>query len=389
MTTIGVDIEQFVIDPYGSGIQRVLQYLAREWPLDLADAIFTFPWDGEYRLFNPEQAADLINIAFESRVEDLRVPVHSTITSMGEAVPRLSLEDLVARIDAWLLPEVSYLPSVLARFEAMDAVLPTAMIGYDALPMTEPANYRFPPGVAANASEYFRLLASTGALVCISAYSREAITHRLRRDPELLTSVAHPGGDHIPAADVLRVRSDSPVQFLRLGTMEERKRPLEILRAFQEARRDGIDARLTYVGGRSSSYEWINAEVEQAAREEIGFTWISDASDDDVSRLVNECDALVSFGTEGYGIPVLEAIRRGRPVLFGGIQPAAELMVGSGAFDCGAPTEVGLRQTLAKFSERAIIDEATRQVNPRRVPQWEDFARETVTAVMCSVVDAD
>jgi len=385
VTTVGVDIEQFVVDPYGSGIQRVLQYLAREWPLDLADAIFTFPWDGEYLLLDPQQAAGLIEIAFESRAEDLRVPVHAAITDMGEAVPRLSLKDLAARINAWLLPEVSYQPSVLARFEAMDAVLPTAMIGYDALPMTEPANYRFPPGVAANASEYFRLLASTGALICISEYSRETITHRLRRDPELPTSVANPGGDHVPVAAVRPVRSDTPVHFLRLGTMEERKMPLEILRAFREVRRDGVDARFTYVGGRSSSYEWINAEVEQANREEIGFTWISGASDDDVSEMVDACDALVSFGTEGYGIPVLEAIRRGKPVLFGGVQPAAELMVGIGAFDCGAPSEPSLEQVLARFAEPAEIEEITHQVNPAQVPRWSDFARTTVETVLGSL----
>jgi len=384
VTTVGVDIEQFVVDPYGSGIQRVLQYLAREWPLDLADAIFTFPWDGEYLVFNPEQAADLIDIAFESRFEDLRVPVHAAIANVEGAVPRLSLDDLVLRIDAWLLPEVSYLPSVLARFETMDTVLPTAMIGYDALPMTEPANYRFPPGVAANASEYFRLLASTGALICISEYSRQAITNRLRRNPELSTSVAHPGGDHVPIAAVRPVRNDAPVRFLRLGTMEERKMPLEILRAFREARHDGIDARLTYVGGRSSSYEWINAEVEQASREEIGFTWISDASDDDVSRLVNECDALVSFGTEGYGIPVLEAIRRGRPVLFGGIQPAAELMVGQGALNCGAPSVGAIRDAFTSHSKKSELRKLQSTCDPRAVPMWTDFARSVVQGTIAS-----
>ena len=43
MITIGVDIEQFVADPYGSGIQRVLQYVAREWPADLASVLFVIP----------------------------------------------------------------------------------------------------------------------------------------------------------------------------------------------------------------------------------------------------------------------------------------------------------------------------------------------------------
>jgi len=381
MTTVGVDIEQFVVDPYGSGIQRVLQYLAREWPLDLADAIFTFPWDGEYLLLDSQQAADLINIAFKSRAEDLRVPVHAAIGHLSDLVPRLSLQNLVSRVDAWLLAEVSYLPSVLARYEAMDAVLPTAMIGYDALPMTEPANYRFPPGVAANASEYFRLLASTGALVCISEYSRETITHRLRRNPELPTSVAHPGGDHVPVAAVRPVRSDAPVHFLRLGTMEERKMPLEILRAFREARRDDIDARLTYVGGRSSSYEWINAEVEKASCEGSGFVWISDASDADVARLIDECDVLVSFGTEGYGIPALEGIRRGKPVLFGGIQPAAQLMEGRGSVNVGDPTVDSIKTAFVEYSRIDQLRRLRRSCDPAAIPTWRQFAHSVVEGI--------
>ena len=383
MTTIGVDIEQFVVDPYGSGIQRVLQYLAKEWPSDLAEGAFVVPRDMVFLVLDPQQAAELIGLAFApGRNDDLRIDVNAWLDEWGRSSARISLSELVERIDSWLLPEVSYLPSVLTRFEHMGASMSTAMIGYDALPMTEPANYRFPPGVAANASEYFRLLASTDALICISDYSRESITDRLRRDDRLVTSVAHPGGDHVPAVQIPRMPQEEPVHFLRLGTMEARKLPLEILRAFLAIRDQGLDARLTFVGGRSSSYEWMNEEVQRACARDIGFEWITDASDADVAQMMSECDALLSFGTEGYGIPVLEAIRRGMPVLYGGTQPAAELVEGFGAIDCGPPTEQGLMQVLTRFSERASLDDAVRQVDPSRVPRWPEFASTTIATVL-------
>ena len=385
MTTVGVDIEQFVADPYGSGIQRVLQYLAREWPTDLAEGIFVIPCGDDVWLLDPEQAAELISLAFALQgSEDLRIDVTAHLATLEESVERIPSSKLAEHVDAWLLPEVSYLPSVLTRFEELADVVPTGMIGYDALPMTEPANYRFPPGVAANASEYFRLLASTDALVCISEYSRVAISQRLRRSPDLLTTVAHPGGDHVPELAGAKEQQSGPVHFLRLGTMETRKSPLEILRAFLKIRAAGIDARLTYVGVRSSSYEWMNEEIRAAAARDVGFTWITDASDADITRLMQECDALLSFGTEGYGIPVLEAIRRGLPVLYGGVQPAAELLEGSGAIDCGLPTEQGLEQMLAHFTKKANLSEAVRQVDPTRVPRWADFARTTLATVLQS-----
>ena len=40
---VGLDIEQFVRDPYGSGIQRVLQYLALTWPSGDVEPHFVVP----------------------------------------------------------------------------------------------------------------------------------------------------------------------------------------------------------------------------------------------------------------------------------------------------------------------------------------------------------
>ena len=383
MTTVGVDIEQFVADPYGSGIQRVLQYVAREWPEDRASSLFVIPREDSFLLLSSAQAAELISIAFApQRSDDLRIDVDAHIAEIEESVPRVSEQELQGQIDAWLLPEVSYLPSVLRRFQSMSTQMPTVMIGYDALPMTEAANYRFPPGVAANASEYFRLLASTDALVCISEYSKRAIVERLRRSASLLTTVAHPGADHVAIEALGSRETPDPVHFLRLGTMEARKMPLQILRAFLSIREAGVGARLTYVGTKSSSYEWMNQELREAEEQGVGFTWVTVASDQDVVELMRRCDVFLSFGTEGYGIPALEAIRRGLPVLFGGIQPAAQLLEGQGSIDCGDPTQEVIQAALARFSDRGAVAEVTRQVNGEAVPTWSDFSRDVVDVVI-------
>ena len=386
MITVGVDIEQFVTDPYGSGIQRVLQYLAQEWPEDMAVGRFVIPREDEFLILSPAQAAELIGIAFAlERSEDLRIDVDAHISALLREVDVVTSAELPSRVDSWLLPEVSYLPSVLSRFERMSMLMPTAMIGYDALPMTEPANYRFPPGVAANASEYFRLLASSSILVCISEQSRRMIADRLRRSSLLHSSVAHPGGDHVPVGVPRNPRSNEPVHFLRVGTMEARKSPLEIVRAFLEAREAGSDIRLTYVGARSSSYEWMNEELIVAESRDLGFTWLTQASDDDLVSIMGERDAFLSFGTEGYGIPVLESIRRGTPVLFGGIQPAAELVEGLGAFDCGEPSQENIQAVFERYADHSVIEEAHRMVDPQAVPTWADFARGVVQPIVTAL----
>ena len=375
MTYVGIDIEQFVRDPYGSGIQRVLQYLAREWPADIAQADFVVPMDDQFGLLTPDQAAALISIAFTPREpdSDLRILVRDALAALDPI--RVKAGDLLAIYDTWLLPEVSYLPSVLERFERFAACVPTVMIGYDTLPMSEPANYRFKPGTAAWVSEYFRHLATAGSVVCISAYARDTILGRLRRDPALPISVAHPGGEHLdPRPSRAPQPPERPV-FARLGTLEARKRPVEILRGFQEAvTAHGVEAELLFIGGPSASDEGINAAVRAAIDAGEPVRWVQGASDDEVHDLVNGSSAFLSIGTEGYGIPVLEAIRLGTPVLFDGVQPAGELMVGRGARRVPAMEHADVVRMFVEYAAPGARSALAAEADPAGVPTWRAFA---------------
>ena len=375
---VGIDIEQFVRDPYGSGIQRVLQYLAREWPSGDVQADVVVPMDGGHGLLTTDQAADLLTIPFTPREPgtDLRDLVTARITELGPI--RVKDGDLLSIYDAWLLPEVSYLPSVLRRMELFARCVPTAMIGYDTLPMSEPANYRFTPGSAAFVSEYFRLLATASSVVCISADARDAILGRLRRDPSLPISVAHPGGDHLP------VRTPQPPDhpvFARLGTLEARKRPVEIVEAFLASEgAAAVGAELLFIGGKSASDEGINRSI-RAAVDTGRVRWVQGASDPEVQDLVHDSSAFLSIGVEGYGIPVLEAIRLGAPVLFDGVQPAGDLMVGRGARRVPAMAPDELVRLFDEYSRPEALDGLRAELAPGDVPTWAGFAGGVADAV--------
>ena len=375
---VGIDIEQFVRDPYGSGIQRVLQYLALEWPQGDLQADFVVPMDDGHGLLTPAQAAEVLSIPFFPREPgtDVRDVVRGRIAELEPI--RVRDGDLLSIYDAWLLPEVSYLPSVLRRFELFARCVPTVMIGYDALPMTEPANYRFRPGSSAWVSEYFRHLATADAVVCISDWSRDAVLGRLRRDPALPITVAHPGGDHLAVRPP--ALQERPV-FARLGTLEARKRPVEIADAFREAvASGGLDAELLFIGGASASDDAINRAIRaQVASGSV--RWVEGASDDEVRDLVHQSSAFLSIGVEGYGIPVLEAIRLGTPVLFDGVQPAGDLMVGRGARRIPGMSHEGLAEAFRAYADPTALAGLRDELAPDAVPTWLDFARGVADAV--------
>lgn len=382
MHQIGIDLEQFVRDPYGSGIQRVLQNLARWWPEDLAGCTFVAPLEDSFLLLASHQAADLVDLAFENPPDGLGPIIRGKLEEFARESPLVPLSGLLPIFHSWLLPEVSYLTSVLDRFRLFGESMPTAMIGFDALPMTDPGNYRFRPGHYSGVSEYFRHLATTNVVICISDYARETIIRRLRRDPALWTSVFPPGGDHLP----LRRRTDSeksgPVEFLRVGTLEARKRPTELIRAFRTSREAGANAELMFVGRPSASDANINESLRRAVLDDIGIRWVESLRDEELRQAVTRSDYFVSVGVEGFGIPVLEAIRLGTPVLFGGIQPAAQIMQGNGATSIGDDDEVGLTRMFLEYSSTSVLSSCLAQVRGEEVPSWADFARGVVNAIL-------
>lgn len=371
--TIGIDIEQFVTDPYGTGIQRVLHQLALNWPTEIP-ASFVVPFRGGFGLLTPEEATQLLAIPFAPRdpETDLRDLVNAYLAET--VTVRVQLGDLLAVHDGWLLPEVSYLPSVLQRLEIFERCMPTAMIGYDALPMTQPANYRFVPGTASWVSEYFRHLTRVDSVICISDYAADEITGRLRRDLRKTTIVAHPGGDHIAIRPPAARQVDAPVRFLRLGTLEARKQPVEILNGFRGAIAQGANAELVFIGKPSASDQAINDTIAAAIDEGLPVTWIKHADDALVYDELHRADVFLSIGIEGYGIPVLEAIRVGTPVLYDGIQPAGLVMRGKGANHAPTGTVAQMADAFRELAKSSTVDEQVRDLDPWSVPTWKEFA---------------
>lgn len=366
---VGIDLEQFASDPYGSGIQRVLQYLAREWPVDEIEADFIFPDRGLYALLTPSQAFGVLSIPFQELPADadLRQLVKDAISAAQ--APRVREADLLSMYTSWLLPEVSYSPVVLQRFRIFNASMITVMIGFDALPMTEPRNYRFPPAMSPYVSDYFRQLASADRVVCISEHAREEMWAVLRRPMNLVTEVAHPGGDHLAVS--APESTDGRVTFVRLGTLEARKMPVEILEAFIEADLDNSE--LIFIGGPNSSDESINSAVRTAIDSGAPVKWIQGASDQEVRDHIAAASVFLAIGTEGYGIPVLEAIALGTPVLYSGTQPAAEIMRASGAVELSGHTHEQLVEMFRYYSQGEVTAELTMGIDTSAIPQWKTF----------------
>jgi glycosyltransferase involved in cell wall biosynthesis len=204
-----------------------------------------------------------------------------------------------------------------------------AFVVYDLLPQQHPE--WFPFGLQ---QQHLGWLTAASAfadrLICISAEVADNLRDWLgefgphRADP---IAIAHfPLGCDIEKTESTRGITDggaaiveqvkSRRTFLMVGTVEPRKGHRQALEAFDALWREGLDVALAIVGKRG----WMTEDVEAsiAAHPELGHRLlrIDDASDELLDELYRHSAALLAASQgEGFGLPVVEAARRGLPVI--------------------------------------------------------------------------
>lgn len=110
------------------------------------------------------------------------------------------------------------------------------------------------------------------------------------------------------------MRSGTPTRILFVGEITGRKRPDLVVKAFERAGLPG-DWRLTIVGNPGNAYEALMALIDEssvASRIEV----VLGASDERLADLYATSSFLVlPSDLEGFGVPVLDAISVGMPVV--------------------------------------------------------------------------
>ena len=208
---------------------------------------------------------------------------------------------------------------------------------HDLLPVLRPEF--FPPGTDKVFAAWLSAVADNAdRLVCISSAVADETRGWLaarapgRAMPEL--AVVHHGADidasqpstGMPddAQAVLADLSGAP-SFLMVGTIEPRKGHMQALDAFEQLWSDGADVRLVIVGGEGwrgvpdAQRRTIPAIMERlSSHPELGkrLHWLRGVSDEylDAVYQASACLLVPSEG-EGFGLPLIEAARHGKPII--------------------------------------------------------------------------
>lgn len=350
--TIFVDVSIIARRDAGTGIQRVVRAL----------------WNELVRL--PKDQFDIVPIAGSAKRGYRRIPK----TFLSKPVRKLPFAIWKARARPqtgdWFLGldlSSNVIPRNARQLLGWKAKgVHIGVIVYDLLPVQKPD--WFSENVQTSYARWLDTLATLAdCLLCISRTVADDLTG-------WLTSQAWPGssgpkvasiriGGLIASSTPTRGRPDNADDVLRwvrsgrtimmVGTIEPRKGYDQAVAAFERLWAGGppVPCQLLVVGRPGWKTEELQHALARLEREQTGFRWLADASDEFLEDLYDACAGLLMASRgEGYGLPLLEAAVYGKPILARDIAIFREVAPAGTMFFSGDGAE-DLERAIANWSD--------------------------------------
>lgn len=352
------DISKLVDEPRRSGIQRVERALIRHWP-------------DRDRLV-PCRFADGALHALPSAIMDALAgdaPSGGIAAERRLLAPHLAHPGPIVPSGARLLCAELFDDPARAAYHQREAAH-AAWLVYDFLPWLRPD--WFPAGPANRLMPFLHAMRDVAHRGFISAATRRDCADRVFRRPEH-GPVLPLGSDGLG----LERQSFDPSKrdIVMLGTIEARKNAAAAIAGFQRLWAEGSDARLVLIGAVEPDALTEHALLRDLEGEPR-LVPLGPQSDAAIRGALRHARALLfpSQG-EGYGLPPMEALRSGIPVIVAADLPALERLPSHGQIRLEQPDAASiaaaLRSLLDDSAARLLWADAARMT----LPSWADFAR--------------
>ncbi len=231
------------------------------------------------------------------------------------------------------------------------------------------------------------------AILAVSRHTRRDLVERYRT-PSTKIHVVYEGVDSrfapvgLAGVRALRQRySPDRPYLLMVGTLEPRKNHITAFRALARLKAQGFPHRLLVVGGRGWLFEPVQRQVEALGLQgDVAF--VGRVADAELPGLYTGADCfLLPSLYEGFGLPLLEAMACGAPVVCSNVSSLPEI-AGSAALLVAPQDDEALAEAVRRVLTEPGLAEHLRQAGRLRAApfRWERTAAETL-AVYQEVVD--
>jgi glycosyltransferase involved in cell wall biosynthesis/GT2 family glycosyltransferase len=214
---------------------------------------------------------------------------------------------------------------------------------YDLLPILQPQFFALEPDLH---TRWLETVTEFDGALCISRAVADELmvwleAHGRPRLRPFEVSWFHLGADienSVPSAGIpsqaatVFERLGKAPGFLMVGTVEPRKGHQQTLTAFEQLWQQGVDATLVIVGKQGWKVESLVTRLRRHPEAGKRLFWLSGISDEFLEKLYGAATCLIAASEgEGFGLPLIEAARRGLPIIARDL-PVFREVAGSHAF---------------------------------------------------------
>ncbi len=269
-------------------------------------------------------------------------------------------------------------------------------VGYDLIPLTS-ADLR-EPGESADSTALISVVKHSSSVACISAATAAEFDGYAQALPA--QGLAGPEVRAVPLPEVTVQHGRTPVSRDRdtgervviacPGTREKHKNHEAILWAAERLWRDGLEFELRFMGrmGRDhSSFLGVQNHLIMRGRRivELGLV-----SDDHLWEELASADAVVFASLqEGFGLPVVEALSVGTPVMTTSYGSQGEIARGGGCITVDPRDDQSITEGLRRLvSEPGLRAQLRAEIAARPQRSWDDYADELWSFFFANEVSA-
>lgn len=202
---------------------------------------------------------------------------------------------------------------------------------YDLIPFTHPDTVADSTRIA-HSSWWSKVPDHIDAVMCISNAVREEFLKWQKRMsfqhplPDQQVGYFHLGADLTTNDPVIRLLTDNEPYFLMVGSLEPRKNHKTVLDAFDRLWGEGKQLRLAIVGAYGWKSEVLLSRIQEHPLLNKRLFFIRDATDRDLVALYARAEALITASiAEGFGLPIIEALKHNTKVLCSDISVFREI----------------------------------------------------------------
>ena len=324
----------------------------------------------------PDEMLHLIHAYFTADSENVDTCARR-IRALGESAETTGPQSPLAEGDILLCPELFFDPVRVYYYESRAVSLQKSycFIIYDLLPLTHP-EFFVPDAPHDILCRYYHLIRTIQHPAFISQATQTTFGQRLLRSDSRPGIVTWLGSDSLgPRPQFPDGRVDRDPHFVVVGTLEPRKNHMMILEAFEPLFERIPELRLTFIG----RIGWLSPEdaarIETARSRYKGFNVCSLANDAMVQNYVRDARATIFASVaEGFGLPPLESLWLGTPVICSGCIPSLEVCGTNGIHLIERLSADHIRRAVLSFLDPAYAQKKVNEAQALQLPTWKSFA---------------